>query len=99
MIKKLAFLLMLAFALPVLAQQQTNVTWADLQKNIDSWLDGPTGLLLTPQEKDVFKKLKSPEEKMQFIKIFWQRRDPILRTREVNSKTNSTGAWTTQQEF
>lgn len=86
MIKKLAVLLMLAFAFPVFAQQQTNVTWADLQKNIDSWLDGPTGLLVTPQERDVFKRLKSPEEKMQFIKIFWQRRDPILRTRENEFK-------------
>lgn len=79
------FLLVLALAFPVFSQE-TKVTWSDLQKNIDSWIDGPVSLLATPQEKDIFKKLKSPEEKMQFIKIFWQRRDPILRTTENEFK-------------
>lgn len=62
------------------------VKWSDLQKNIDSWLEGPVGLILTSDEKDIYKKLKTPEEKMQFIKIFWARRDPILRTRENEFK-------------
>src|SRR5262249_41166087 len=47
---------------------------------------GPVSLIMTEQEKDVWKKLKTPEEKMQFIKIFWGRRDPILRTRENEFK-------------
>jgi GWxTD domain-containing protein len=62
------------------------IKWSDLQKNIDSWLQGPPSLILTPDEKDVYKKLKTPEEKMQFIKIFWARRDPLLRTRENEFK-------------
>ena len=62
------------------------IKWSDLQKNIDSWLEGPPGLILTKEEKDVYKKLKTPEEKMQFIKIFWARRDPLLRTRENEYK-------------
>lgn len=65
---------------------ETQLTWQDLQKNMDSWFDGPVSLLLTDQEKGVFKKLKTPEDKMQFVRIFWARRDPILRTRENEFK-------------
>lgn len=62
------------------------VSWKDLQKNIDSWASGPVSLIMTDEEKNVWKRLKTPEEKMQFIKIFWARRDPILRTRENEFK-------------
>lgn len=65
---------------------ETQISWKDLQNNIDSWIQGPVSLILTKEEKDVWAKLKSPEEKMQFIKIFWARRDPILRTRENEFK-------------
>lgn len=65
---------------------ETQLTWQDLQKNMDSWIDGPVSLLLTDQEKDVYKKLSTPEDKMQFVKIFWARRDPLLRTRENEFK-------------
>jgi GWxTD domain-containing protein len=60
---------------------QTPVSWNELQANMDEWAEGPVSLLLTSEEKEIFEKLKSPEEKMQFIKIFWSRRDPLLRTR------------------
>lgn len=60
--------------------------WEDLQKNIDSWLAGPVSLIATPKEKEIFRRLQTPAEKMQFIKIFWARRDPILRTRENEFK-------------
>ncbi len=75
------FLILAGFAIA-----DTPVSWQDLKSNIDSWLKGPVSLLLTDQEKDVYKKLQTPEEKMQFIKIFWARRDPILRTRENEFK-------------
>jgi GWxTD domain-containing protein len=65
---------------------QTPVSWKDLQANVDSWIQGPVKLLLTEEERDVYKKLKTPEEKMRYIKIFWARRDPILRTRENEFK-------------
>jgi GWxTD domain-containing protein len=65
---------------------ETQLTWPDLQKNIDSWIDSPVSLLLTDQERDVYKKLSTPEDKMQFIRIFWARRDPLLRTRENEFK-------------
>src|SRR5213593_2611014 len=69
-----------------IAAAATQITWEDLKKNIDSWIKGPVSLIATEQEKDVFKKLQTPEEKMQFIKIFWARRDPILRTYENEFK-------------
>jgi GWxTD domain-containing protein len=57
------------------------LSWKDLRANVDRWIEGPVSLIATADEKKVWKRLKSPEEKMQFIKIFWARRDPILRTR------------------
>ena len=79
----------IAIALLFLAQlgfAAEPIKWSDLQKNIDSWIEGPPSLIITSDEKDVWKRLKTPEEKMQFIKIFWARRDPILRTRENEYK-------------
>jgi GWxTD domain-containing protein len=79
MIKKIVFGAILLCGAFVLAEQ--TITWKDLQNNIDEWAKGPVSLILTDQESQIFEKLKTPEEKMQFIKIFWARRDPILRTR------------------
>ena len=62
------------------------IKWSDLQKNISNWIEGPPSLIITSDERDVWKRLKTPEEQMQFIKIFWARRDPILRTRENEYK-------------
>lgn len=62
------------------------IKWSDLQKNISTWIEGPPSLIITSDERDVWKRLKTPEEQMQFIKIFWARRDPILRTRENEYK-------------
>ncbi len=79
----------IAIALLFLAQlgfAAEPIKWSDLQKNIDTWIEGPPSLIITSDEKDVWKRLKTPEEKMQFIKIFWARRDPILRTRENEYK-------------
>ena len=84
MFARIIVLLLFAFAQIGFAAEP--IKWSDLQKNIDSWLEGPPGLILTKEEKDVYKKLKTPEEKMQFIKIFWARRDPLLRTRENEFK-------------
>lgn len=83
--RKIMLLLLLVANIVVYSADQP-LTWQDLQKNVDSWTDGPPSLLLTKQESDVFHKLKSPEDKMEFIKIFWARRDPILRTRENEFK-------------
>lgn len=83
MMKKILFLLLLG---ATVAWAATEITWEDLRKNIDSWINGPASLIATSQETSIFKKLRTPEEKMQFIKIFWARRDPILRTYENEFK-------------
>jgi GWxTD domain-containing protein len=68
------------------AAEPTPIKWSDLQKNIGTWIEGPPSLIITSDERDVWKRLKTPEEQMQFIKIFWARRDPVLRTRENEYK-------------
>jgi GWxTD domain-containing protein len=79
-------LIVLALIAGTLLAQQTQLSWQDLSKNIDGWINGPVSLIATSQERDVWPKLKTPEDKMQFIRIFWARRDPILRTRENEFK-------------
>ncbi len=82
--KKILFILAMGAAIAAFAA--TQITWEDLRKNIDTWIDGPASLIATDQEVNTFKKLQTPEEKMEFIKIFWARRDPILRTFENEYK-------------
>ena len=84
MMRKL--LILFIFLTAPFVDAQTQVSWKDLQANIDDWAEGPPSLILTSEERDVFGKLKAPEDKMQFIKIFWARRDPLLRTRENEFK-------------
>lgn len=79
MFKKI--LLMLIMLATGFVYAQTTVSWKDLQNNVDEWAKGPVSIIMTDQERTIFPKLKTPEEKMQFIKLFWARRDPILRTR------------------
>ena len=45
------------------------------------WRHGPVRYLLTRQEAQVFKKLRSDEERATFIAAFWDRRDPTPETR------------------
>lgn len=40
------------------------------------WLDEDVVYIITDQERDVFERLSTPEEKEQFIEQFWLRRDP-----------------------
>jgi GWxTD domain-containing protein len=79
MFKKTVLILTLLAAGIVYAEKE--VSWKDLQNNMDEWAKGPVSIIMTSEEKTVFPKLKTPEEKLQFIKLFWARRDPILRTR------------------
>ncbi|GAB4236206.1 MAG: hypothetical protein Kow00109_09650 [Acidobacteriota bacterium] len=44
------------------------------------WLDEDVVYIITPEERQVFEKLTTPEEKEQFIEQFWRRRDPDLTT-------------------
>ncbi len=44
------------------------------------WLDQDVKYIISDQEKEVFKKLQTAEEKERFIEEFWHRRDPDPRT-------------------
>ncbi|TKJ33466.1 hypothetical protein CEE39_03795 [bacterium (candidate division B38) B3_B38] len=47
----------------------------ELQGSLKKWHEGPVGYIILKDEKDRFKKLKTREERMMFIQIFWERRD------------------------
>jgi GWxTD domain-containing protein len=48
----------------------------EVPKAYRDWIDKDVAFIITPQERDAFKKLKTNEEREQFIDIFWRRRDP-----------------------
>ncbi len=51
-----------------------------IQKEMESpykqWINGPIGYLITPAEREAFKKFTTDEERDQFIEEFWRRRNP-----------------------
>jgi GWxTD domain-containing protein len=69
--KKLSIFMIFAFVAVASADQYSK------------WLDEEVKVLITKQEKDAFKKLKTDQEKQQFITDFWAKRDP-----SPNSPTN-----------
>ena len=48
----------------------------ELPKAYRDWIDKDVSYIITSQERDAFKKLKTNEEREQFIEMFWRRRDP-----------------------
>lgn len=46
------------------------------------WLKEDVSLIITPAEREAFEKLKTNEEREQFIHIFWNHRDPTPDTEE-----------------
>ncbi|MFQ5741478.1 MAG: GWxTD domain-containing protein [Acidobacteriota bacterium] len=50
------------------------------------WLDQDVGYIISKQEREVFKKLATSQEKDRFIEEFWYRRDPDLKTRRNEFK-------------
>ena len=71
--RRIASLALCALFIPVLA--------AALDKEEKQWLDEVRSLLL-PAEEKVFNSLKAKEDRVEFQKIFWARRDPDLLTAE-----------------
>lgn len=41
------------------------------------WMGGPAGVLATKQEREFFASLSSTQERLEFIRLFWERRDPF----------------------
>ncbi len=43
------------------------------------WFEGPVSLIATGEEGEMFNALATTQERLQFIRLFWERRDPLLR--------------------
>src|SRR5262245_1271584 len=54
--------------------------WADkLDKESKTWLEGVLPIML-PDEEKTYRDLKDKQDRLEFQKIFWARRDPDLET-------------------
>jgi len=49
---------------------------------LDDWIKGEVRYLITEEERAVYQKLTTPEERESFIEEFWRRRDPTPQTAE-----------------
>ncbi len=61
-------------------QDQRQLLSEEQQNYFKKWLNEDVVYVISPQERDVFEKLTTPEEREQFIEQFWYRRDPEPRT-------------------
>lgn len=48
----------------------------EMESPYKDFIEGPTGYIITPEERAAFKKLTTDDEREQFIEAFWQRRNP-----------------------
>jgi len=47
----------------------------EITKELSRWFESPLKYIMTPEEEKILKRLKTQEEKIQFVRIFWARRD------------------------
>jgi GWxTD domain-containing protein len=73
-------LFVLALAVPAVFAQKKSDRQTNQQDEIPKvykeWPDKDVAYIITPQERAAYKKLKTNEEREQFIELFWRRRDP-----------------------
>lgn len=73
-------LFVLALASPAVFAQKKSDRQTNQQDEIPKvyreWPDKDVAYIITPQERAAYKKLKTNEEREQFIELFWRRRDP-----------------------
>lgn len=75
--------LILAACIPAVLHAQAGSDRARQEEQEDyfkKWLNEDVKYIITDEEKSVFEKLTTPEEKENFIEQFWLRRDPDPRT-------------------
>lgn len=82
----LLFLAGLSVPGPSLRAQKKEIQKEEKQDYYTKWLNEDVLYIITPDEKAVFKKLKTPAEKDHFIEQFWKRRDPDPGTPENEYK-------------
>jgi GWxTD domain-containing protein len=64
----------------VVAQGKKDRAERDKQRYYQNWLKETVVYIISPEEKEVFGKLATSEERDQFIEQFWRRRDPDPKT-------------------
>jgi GWxTD domain-containing protein len=78
-----AGLLLWAPASTALAQERTSYLGPEEGETLTSWterwLDGPVQYIATEDEIEAYRGLESTNQRLQFIRLFWERRDPTLR--------------------
>ncbi|MBI4456075.1 MAG: GWxTD domain-containing protein [Acidobacteria bacterium] len=81
-----ALLLFVAFGFAV-AQPQKEKQKEETEKDyFKKWQEEDVVYIISPEEKDIFKKLQTDEERENFIEQFWFRRDPTQETRYNEAK-------------
>jgi GWxTD domain-containing protein len=84
---KIRFLLLLLLAAglngPGLAQ---DVRQEESEDYFRKWLEEDVRYIITDEEREIFRKLTTPEERENFIEQFWYRRDPDPRTAQNEFK-------------
>ena len=89
MIQLMGVLLVAALAVGALPAQQKPKQKGKPETSADyyaQWLKKDVAYIITPEEKAVFQKLQTDEEREQFVEQFWRRRDPDLTTPENEYK-------------
>jgi GWxTD domain-containing protein len=69
-----------------LAQVRVGPVGGPSSSPYDKWLDQDVAYIISDQERAAFKRLEADEERVQFIKQFWMRRDPTPGTPENEVK-------------
>jgi GWxTD domain-containing protein len=70
------FLVCSAVVVGLWAQDASALRQEESQDYYRKWLDEDVVYIITEEEREVFQRLTTPEEKEQFIEQFWRRRDP-----------------------
>lgn len=73
---------------PVLAQEVIRTSYLGPEEGetltawTERWLDGPVQYIATEDEIALYRSLDSTNQRLQFIRLFWERRDPTTRDTE-----------------
>jgi GWxTD domain-containing protein len=80
-----AFIAAILALVPVgaVAQERTSYLGPEEGETLTSWterwLEGPVQYIATAEEQRIYESLGSTTQRLQFIRLFWDRRDPTLR--------------------
>jgi len=81
----IACALVLAACPEATAQMPTDpaeaMRYFEQETDVRNWADGPVEYLFTKEERDIWKDLRNDEERREFVRWFWDRRDEDLRDR------------------